>query len=86
MLQWLVNQIEWLKSFVSHGSKPGEQQKGKTQSVAIVAVTLTFCFTYIRVSLLTQKFEDVPMTWAMLIAFIIGAKIYDSAQVKKQAQ
>lgn len=82
-MQWLKDQIEWLKSFVSHSSKPGEQQKGKTQSVAVFMVMWTFAFTYIRVSLLTVTFVDVPMTWAMLVAYVIGAKIYDSVQSKK---
>lgn len=83
MLGWLNIQVEWLKSFISHGALPGQAQKGKTQSVAVFVVMWTFAFTYIRVSLATQTFVDIPMNWALMIAFVIGAKIYDSTQAAK---
>jgi hypothetical protein len=82
-MQWLKEQVEWIKSFISHNQKSGEPQKGKIQSVAIAAVIWTFCFTYIRVSWNEKSITDVPEIWAMLIAYVIGAKIYDSMQAKK---
>jgi hypothetical protein len=73
MLNWLKEQIEWFKSFLSepmNGS--GKIEKGSTRRIAILGVTYTFVYTYIKTSFETKAMPDIPDMWVLLILVVLG--------------
>ena len=72
---WFAAQIEWVKSLFSEVLANG-QLKMSHKRVISLAVIWAFIFTYIRVSWDQKSVADIPPTWAMLIAAILGLAIY----------
>lgn len=72
-MEWIKKQIEWLKGFWS-------EENGNASSKRLISflVVLSFLYSYLKASFYTNKVEDVPMTWAMLIAGIIGLTIWSN--------
>ena len=72
MMKWIKDQIEWFKSLFSD-----DTGKASSRRIIELLVAWSFVFSYIKVSMYNQKMEDVPMTWAFLLAGILGLKTVD---------
>ncbi len=77
MIEWIKEQIEWLKSLVSE-IVPGGKLKFSHKRVISLAVVWAFLSTYIRVSWDQKNISDIPLNWAFLIAAILGLAIYSN--------
>jgi hypothetical protein len=64
--------FSWLQSFLSE-----PDGKGSSRRIIELLISWAFIFSYIRISLQNQTITDVPVTWAMLIAGILGLKTWD---------
>lgn len=71
-VKWIERQIEWAKSFLSEPSG-----KGSSKRAMSVGVVVVFLIAYLRISLETQRMEDMPINWSLMIAGIIGLGILD---------
>ena len=76
-MNWLKEQIEWLKSIFSEESK-----KGSMKRIIMAFVTISFVVSYMKVMIVTQSLLDIPMNWMLLIAGMLGLGIADN-YVKK---
>jgi len=74
VLDWFGAQWEWVKGFFSE--ETGGGMKASSKRLISLAVTWCFIFTYIRVSWNEKTITDIPATWAMLIAAMLGLAIY----------
>lgn len=81
LFAWIEVQLEWLKSFLSEADG-----KGSSKRVIGVLTVIAFLFAYIKTALVNNKVEDIPFTWALLIAGIIGLNIYDRFKNKSDMQ
>jgi len=72
-MDWIKEQIEWFKSFLSepiNGS--GKIDKGSSKRVAAISVTATFVYTYIKTSFQQKAMPDIPEMWLFLILVVLG--------------
>ncbi len=77
LLKWIKEQIEFIKSFFSEPPDNSGAMKGSSKRLLSFLVVLTFIIPYWKVSLASNKLEDVPEIWALLIASILGLNIID---------
>jgi hypothetical protein len=91
VLNWIKIQIDWVKGFFEEQLPDGKMKPSQKRLVSFFVV-LTFLYSYVYV--LVKKtdalgkiseitFPDMPMNWAFLIGFIIGANIYSNIQSSK---
>lgn len=73
-LEWIKEQFTWLKGFFSEQTPSG--QKASSRRIISLAITWAFIITYIRVSWDQRQVPDIPQTWALLFAAILGLSIY----------
>ena len=71
-IKWLAEQWNWLKSFFS-------EPDGKASIKRLISfwVTVSFIFSYVKISLANSDITDIPMNWSIIIAGIIGLGIVD---------
>ena len=71
-IKWLAEQWNWLKSFLS-------EPDGKASVKRLISawVTVSFIFSYVKISLANSDITDIPMNWSIIIAGIIGLGIVD---------
>lgn len=67
MLKWINDQIQWVKQFLS--DPDGQASSKRLMSFLVI---LAFLQSYIRVSLVTNTLQDIPMNWAFVIPAILG--------------
>ena len=90
-ISWIKAQIDWCKGFFEE-QLPNGTMKPSQKRLVIFFVVLTFLYSYVFV--LVKKtdalgkiseitFPDMPMNWAFLIAFVIGANIFSNMQSAK---
>ena len=72
MFNWIAEQIEWVKSFLSE-----ESGKGSSKRIMGVGVVIVFLIAYLRIALATQVIEDIPTNWALFIGSVIGLGTID---------
>ena len=70
-MKWLNEQIQWLKQFFS--DPDGQASSKRLMSFLVI---LAFLQSYIRVSLVTNTLQDIPMNWAILIPMLIGLGVW----------
>ena len=71
MIKWINDQIQWLKQFFS--DPDGQASSKRLMSFLVI---LSFLYSYLKASFFTNTIQDIPPTWAMLIAGIIGLGIW----------
>jgi cobalamin biosynthesis protein CobD/CbiB len=73
-VNWIVQQIEWAKSFFNEADG-----KASNKRLLSTAVVVAFIVPYFKVSLASQKLEDIPFNWMLTVGGIIGLNIADWA-------
>jgi hypothetical protein len=81
MKQWLNIQWEWMKGFLSEENGKASQKRLVSFLIAVV-----FVFNYNRIAWQAKELLDVPPTWAMLLAGIIGLAIAANAVANKKPE
>jgi hypothetical protein len=88
---WINTQISWLKGFFEEQLPDGNMKPSQKRLISFFVV-LTFLYSYIFVLVKKTEasgkiseitFPDMPMNWAFLIGFVIGANIYSNIQSSK---
>jgi len=79
MMDFIKNTLTWFGTFLCE-EKNG---KGSMKRLIMFLTTCAFLFAYVKKSLMTQTIEDIPVTWAMLLAGFVGLNIYSNAVNKK---
>jgi len=82
-MNWVGQQIEWLKSFFSEDYTDRLAGKASSRRVMEIAVVWTFIFSYVRIGLTTLTFLPLDWTWAVMIAGILGLRTLDVLAQKK---
>jgi len=77
---WLINQIEFVKTFFVGYKKPSMK---RLLSFIVVAV---FVYHYSVIAAKSLEIVDIPLNWATLIAGIIGLGILDKVAGKKNTE
>lgn len=72
MKNYIKEQIEWLKTFLSD-----PDGKGSNRRAISFIVVIMFCHSYLKVSLATNTIQDIPEFWALLIATLCGFSIWE---------
>ena len=84
-MKWITDQIDWLKSLFSERLADGSLKMSHKRVISL-AVCWAFLFTYIRVSWDQKTVADIPATWALLLAAILGLGIYSNIVNKSDKQ
>lgn len=66
-INWIGVQIDWLKGFF-------QEPDGKPSNKRLMGslVITVFLVSFAKHTVITGKFEDIPMGWVLLIAAILG--------------
>lgn len=76
-LAWLQAQIAWFGGFLSDSTG-----KASSKRLISVIVVITFVAAYMKVIMYGHELVDIPPTWAMLIAALLGLGIYSNKNEK----
>jgi hypothetical protein len=79
ILNWLNEQLDFVKSFFTGYKKPSMK---RLLSFLVVAV---FVYHYSIVAAKSNELLDIPLNWATLIAGIIGLGILDKVTANKNS-
>jgi hypothetical protein len=71
-VNYIKSQIDWAKGFFSEDN--GKSSNKRLLSSLVVG---TFIIPYFKVSIASQKLEDIPQGWMIMIASILGLNIID---------
>lgn len=77
-MSWIKIQIEWIKSFWT-----APDGKGSSKRLHATLIILTFMITYLRISILKSEITDIPPTWAVVVAAVLGLQIWGNKQENK---
>jgi len=70
-INYIKTQIDWAKGFFSEDN--GKSSNKRLLSSLVVG---TFIIPYFKVSIASQKLEDIPQGWMIMIAFILRLYSY----------
>lgn len=72
-MSWIKTQIEWLKSFFSEPiGTTGIIDKASSKRLVSITIAFTFIFITLRVAEKTSTIPEIPDSWWILIASIVG--------------
>jgi len=86
MLNWIKEQIEWFKSFLSEEANgDGKIKKGSSKRIGIFTVLYLFAHSVINngQSIEWKHLPTISWEWAVMVGGIIGLNILDSYQRRK---
>lgn len=99
-MNWIQQQIEWVKSFVSESYVNGIAGKASSQRVIELAIVGAFLHAFIRMTftiaatafigpassalIATISLLDMPWGWATTILGILGIKTYQKIMNEKE--
>ncbi|MCA0388481.1 MAG: hypothetical protein LCH52_08300 [Bacteroidetes bacterium] len=76
---WLIDQVEFVKTFFVGYNKPSMKR------LLSFIVVLVFVYHYSVVAAKSLEIVDIPLNWATLIAGIIGLGILDKVAGNKKS-
>lgn len=78
-MEWIKKQFEWFKSFFSE-----PDGKGSNKRLLGTLMVVIFVISYMKISIPAKTLTDIPDTWALLIAGIIGLGVLDKMVTNKK--
>ncbi len=75
-MNWIKQQIEWVKSFLSEPRKECEALKGSSKRLNVLLIVLTFVIWYGKIAWAKKEFIDIPDTWAWILVLVLGYGSY----------
>ncbi|MFA7360767.1 MAG: hypothetical protein WC139_06995 [Candidatus Kapaibacterium sp.] len=80
--EYLKNTFTWFGSFLSEETNG----KGSMKRLIMFLSTCAFLLSYVKTTLFNNKIEDIPITWAMLLAGFVGLNIYSNVVQNKKIE